>query len=210
MSIIINWIVWAVCRLFYRIRGHDSRQIINSIAFRDSREPNIILEAPECGRTGSPLLPSHTCLADDGDGKIPELRWRVPQDLDAKQYVLACEDLDAPLPFWVNNNGLFFGIPPSVTELYHDDTEQDTKCTGRLTLAGWGFVPNYKGVTYTGAAAPLGHGTHRYVFTIIALDETLQLDRPDKATKSQIKKAMIGKVIGWGQWIGHFERPWPR
>ncbi|KAL4938121.1 hypothetical protein BDV06DRAFT_201650 [Aspergillus oleicola] len=210
MSFIINWIIYVISKLLYRIRGHDSRQIINHVAFKDHPEPNMILEAPECGRSGSHMLSNHTCLADDKVGKIPELRWRTPAHLDVKQYVLICEDLDAPIPFYIVTHGLFFGIPPTTTEAYPDDIEEDKNCAGHLTLAGWGFVPTMMGSSYIGAAAPLGHGAHRYIYTIIALNEPLYFDRPDKVRKSHVKQAMIGKVIGWGQWTGHFERPWPR
>ncbi|KAL2814378.1 phosphatidylethanolamine-binding protein [Aspergillus cavernicola] len=208
MSFIINYIIFALNRLVYRLRGHDSRQIIHSLAFGDQTEPILVLEAPECGHSGSPLLPSHTCLAEDKVGRLPELRWRAPPDLDVKQYVLLCEDVDAPIPFCVITHGLFFGIPPTTTEALADDIEEDKNSAGRLTLSGWGFVPNFKGTPYFGAAAPLGHGIHRYIYTIIALDEPFHFNQPDKVTRNQIKRALIGKVSGWGQWIGHFERPW--
>ncbi|KAL3433279.1 phosphatidylethanolamine-binding protein [Aspergillus tetrazonus] len=210
MFFLVNLITFALSRILYRIRGHDSRQILKHRAFRHYPEPNIILEAPECGQSGSHLLPNHTCLDDGKVGKMPELRWRPPSHLNVKQYVLVCEDLDAPIPFSIITHGLFFGIPPTTTEAFPDDIEQDRNCAGRLTLAGWGYVPNMRGTPYIGAAAPLGHGVHRYVYTIIALNEPLHFDRPDKVTKRQIKKALVGKVIGWGQWTGHFERPWPR
>ncbi|KAL4920754.1 phosphatidylethanolamine-binding protein [Aspergillus aurantiobrunneus] len=210
MSVIVDWIIFVLSKLLFRIRGHDSRQIINHPAFGDHPEPNIILEAPECGRSGSPLLAIHTSLADCKVGRLPELRWKAPSRLDVKQYVLVCEDLDAPIPFCVVTHGLFFGIPPTASAAFPDDIEQDKNCIGRFTLAGWGFVPNMKGTPYIGAAAPLGHGVHRYIYTIIALKEPLYFDRPDKVTKRQVKKALVGKVVGWGQWIGLFERPWPR
>jgi phosphatidylethanolamine-binding protein (PEBP) family uncharacterized protein len=210
MWIVFHWLIFALSRLLYRIRGHDSRQIINHHAFKDQSEPNMILEAPECGHSGSPLLPDHTCLAEGSGGKMPELHWRAPSNLNIKQYVLTCEDVDAPMPFSIITHGLFFGIPPTTTKAYHDDIEQDMNCAGRFTLAGWGFVPTMKGTPYIGAAAPLGHGVHRYIYTIIALDEPLHFDRPDKVTKSQVKRALVGKVLGWGQWTGYFERPWPR
>ncbi|KAL4806307.1 phosphatidylethanolamine-binding protein [Aspergillus unguis] len=207
---IINWLIFLLSKLLYSIRGHDSHQIIRHHAFKDHPEPTIALEAPECGPSGSDLLPYHTCLDEEKVGKMPVLRWRPLSYLDVKQYVLVCEALDAPVPFTIVSHGLFFNIPPSTLQAYPDDVVQDKNYTGRLTLAGWGFVPNMLGSSYTGAAAPLGHGTHRYVFTIIALDEPLHFDRPDKVIKSQVKQALVGKILGWGQWTGHFERPWPR
>ncbi|KAL3473361.1 phosphatidylethanolamine-binding protein [Aspergillus californicus] len=210
MSFLVNYIIFALSKIVYRLRGHESRQIIYSTAFRDQRDPNLVLEAPECGLSGSALLPIHSCLAKDKTGRLPELHWKAPSDLDVKQYVLICEDIDAPIPFSVVTHGLFFGIPPTTNEALHDDIEEDRNSAGQLTLSGWHFVPNYKGRSYVGAAAPLGHGVHRYTFTIIALDDPLHFEHPEKVTKGQLKKALIGKVSGWGQWVGSFERPWPR
>ncbi|KKK17692.1 hypothetical protein P175DRAFT_0502128 [Aspergillus ochraceoroseus IBT 24754] len=209
MAIVIHYIAYALGRLLYPIRGHDSRQIINSPAFVDLPEESIILEASECGHSGSSLEPQHTCLAEDGRGRLPELSWKTPSDIEVKEYIVTCEDLDAPIPLYIITHGLFFGIPATVTKIFHDDIEHDKDSAGRRTLSGWGYIPNMLGTPYIGAAAPLGHGAHRYVFTVIALNESLHFDHPERVSKSQIKEAIVGKVTGWGQWIGTFERPWP-
>lgn len=197
-------------RLLYPFRGHDSRQIIYIPAFNEV-PPNMTLEASECGPSGSTMLPHHTCLAEDGIGCFPNLCWTAPEGIQpAKEYVLICEDIDLPIPFFVAHHGLFWAIPSSTTTAAAADVrvkDQDVK--SRQTNAGWRFIPNPLGTAYTGPAPPLGHGSHRYVFTIIALNTPLEFEHPEKVTKSEIKRALVGRIVGWAQWTGVFERPWP-
>lgn len=116
MASILHYIQYTLGWLFYPIRGHDSYQIIFTCAFKDLPEPNMTLDAIECGPSGSKMLLHHTCLAGDGTGCIPELQWAPPEtDQSVKEYVLICEDLDVPIPFMVLHHGLFWGIPPSAT-----------------------------------------------------------------------------------------------
>jgi hypothetical protein len=76
------------------------------------------------------------------------------------------------------------------------------------TEAFWHYIPNLMHESYVGAGSPLGHGSQRYVFTVIALDSPLHFEHPEKATKKDIQKAMIGKLVGWRQGIGVWQRPW--
>lgn len=167
------------------------------------------VESPECGPSGSSMLDHHTCLDEDSDGRFPDLRWTPPVGI-VKEFVLICEDLDLPIPGLVIHHGLFFHIPPTTTSVSHADIEkQQANLHAHVTKAGWLYIPNIRGSSYIGPAPPLGHGTHRYVFTVVALKDTLPFTSHDKLSKDQLKEAMIGKVIGWGQWTGVFERPWP-
>lgn len=211
MAVALHCLQYLLGRLFYPIRGHDSRQIIYTPAFKNIPKPNMTLEAVECGPSGSKMLLHYTCLTEDGLGCLPDLRWSPPEcDEPVQEYVLICEDIDLPIPFLVIHHGLFWAIPPAATTAVPADIKaRDDDPKSRRTDAGWRFVPNLRNTPYIGAAAPLGHGSHRYVFTIVALNAPLEFERPEKVTKQDIKHAMIGKVIGWGQWIGHFERPWP-
>lgn len=207
---VLPYVQYALGRLFYPIRGHDSRQIIYTPAFKDLPQSNMTLES-DSGPSGSKMPLHCTCVAADGIGSLPELRWTAPESEEpVKEYVLICEDIDLPIPFFVVHHGLFWAIPASATSAVPADVKaQDDKPQSRRTAAGWHFIPNILGSPYIGAGALLGHGSHRYVFTIIALKAPLKFEHPEKATKEDIKQAMVGKVIGWGQWIGLFERPWP-
>ncbi|KAJ5085079.1 hypothetical protein N7532_009850 [Penicillium argentinense] len=203
---ILDYIQYGLGRALYPVRGHDSRQIIHHPAFKDVSAPNMLIEAPECGPSGSMMLPKHSGRGED---LLPELRWMPPESNEpVKEYVLICEDIDIPLPL-VIHHGLFWAIPPSVTSAVPANVAAKPDVANqRRTDAGWRFIPNPMGTSYGGPAPPFGHGPHRYVFTIIALNDTLQFSEPEKASKDDIKNAMVGKVIGWGQWIGVFERIW--
>ncbi|KAJ5273701.1 hypothetical protein N7478_008826 [Penicillium angulare] len=210
MASVLDYMVYFLGRLFYPIRGHDSRQFIYCHAFKDLPKPNMTLECEECGPSGSKLLLHHTSLSEDGIGIIPELTWTPPQATEpVKEYVLICEDIDLPIPFLVVHHGLFWGIDAKHTHVSSLQTSVAKNNPGWKTRSAWNYVPNLRGASYIGASPVLGHGTHRYVFTIIALKESLNFAHPEKVTKSDIKKAIAGKIVGWAQWTGEFEKPWP-
>ncbi|PLB38861.1 YbhB/YbcL family Raf kinase inhibitor-like protein [Aspergillus candidus] len=210
MFFLFIYLQYFLGRLLYRIRGHDNRLIDKSLAFLYLPQPNMILEAPECGINGSAMLALHTCLAEDGIGRFPKLCWSSPPvDVPVKEYILLCEDPDPPIPSMVINHGLFYGIPPSTNMALHSDVQPDGDTKDRMTISGWRYVPNIMKKPYIGPAPPLGHGTHRYVFTIIALCEALEFNHADQVKQKQIRDSIMGKVIGWGQWTGTFARPWP-
>ncbi|KAJ5625336.1 Phosphatidylethanolamine-binding protein PEBP [Penicillium lagena] len=207
---ILEYLQFAIGRLLYPIRAHDSRQLIYWPAFQHLPEPNMTLES-DCGPSGSSLPLRCSMIAKDRSGALPELHWSAPESTEpVKEYMLVCEDIDIPIPFMVIHHGLFWAIPAPVTAAMPEDVQphEDADQTHR-TKAGWRFLPNIMSKPYIGAGAPLGHGSHRYVFTIIALNTALEMDAPEKVTKQEIKQAMEGKIIGWGQWTGVFERPWP-
>ncbi|RAL04656.1 YbhB/YbcL family Raf kinase inhibitor-like protein [Aspergillus ibericus CBS 121593] len=209
-KIILAYIQFAVFKVLHFIRAHDKYLIVKSSAFAHLPQPNMKLESPECGLPGGVLLDHHTYLDGAKGGRFPELHWNSPPAGDVHEFVLICEDPDVPIPFMVFVHGLFFGIPSTCFVAYHDDTERNTNVSGRVTFAGWKYVPNLLGSSYVGACPPYGHGYHRYVFTIVALSEPLGLAHPDKASVACVKWAMEGKVIGWGQWVGQFKRHLPQ
>ncbi|GKZ28273.1 hypothetical protein AbraIFM66950_000085 [Aspergillus brasiliensis] len=209
-SVILFYLQLWLFRLLYYVRGHDKYLVSKSAAFAHLSEPNMKLEAPECGLPGCSLLDHHTYLDLEKGGRLPELRWSMPRSGEAREFVLICEDPDVPIPTMVFVHGLFFEIPPTCFTAYDEDVEGNPHVTGRLTFAGWRYVPNLLGSSYIGASPPYGHGHHRYIFTIVALSEPLDIAYPDKATVSVIKQAMIGKVMGWGEWVGTFQRELPR
>ncbi|KAJ5818948.1 hypothetical protein N7474_004539 [Penicillium riverlandense] len=195
---IVEYLQFAIGRLLYPVRAHDSRQLIYWPAFQHLPEPNMTLES-DCGPSGSSLPLRCSMLAKD----------RLESAEPVKEYMLVCEDIDIPVPFMVIHHGLFWAIPaPVVAAMPEDVQPHEDAAQTRRTKAGWCFLPNIMGKPYIGAGAPLGHGSHRYVFTIIALNAPLGVESPEKATKQEIKQAMKGKIIGWGQWTGVFERPW--
>jgi phosphatidylethanolamine-binding protein (PEBP) family uncharacterized protein len=66
---------------------------------------------------------------------------------------------------------------------------------------------NRRGTVFAGPRPVLGHGLHRYMFDVVGLREPL-VGLGDGATKEEVGKAVEGKVVGWGRWMGTFERRW--
>ncbi|KAK0647530.1 hypothetical protein DIS24_g7689 [Lasiodiplodia hormozganensis] len=200
-----QYIEYYLSKLLYSLRAHDAGLFIKSPAFAALPEPNITLECPQCGSSGSQMLVD---LTQDGKDEFPHLRWTKPPQLDVKEYILLCEDVDAPLPFPVAHS-VFYAIPAETTQVTHEDTQPvDGSVQGGLK-AGFRWVPNIRKRHYLGPRPLVGHGPHRYVYQLVALSEPLDLQSlGSQVTKTKIAEAIKGKVVGWGSWVGVYERTW--
>jgi Raf kinase inhibitor-like YbhB/YbcL family protein len=70
-------------------------------------------------------------------------------------------------------------------------------------------VPNEGGndfgaTGYRGPCPPPGHGRHRYVFRLYALDEELELG--SGAAKAELERAIEGHVLTTAELVGTYER----
>ncbi|GAA4787465.1 YbhB/YbcL family Raf kinase inhibitor-like protein [Rothia endophytica] len=103
-----------------------------------------------------------------GEDVSPQLSWEgFPEG--TKSFVVTCFDPDAPTPsgFW---HWAVSNLPADVTELATGAAENlPAGALGHLNDGGTrGFV---------GAAPPAGHGPHRYIFCVTAVDvEKLDID----------------------------------
>jgi Raf kinase inhibitor-like YbhB/YbcL family protein len=57
---------------------------------------------------------------------------------------------------------------------------------------------------YRGPCPPPGHGRHRYVFRLYALDTQLEL--PAGAAKAELEQAIEGRVLTTAELVGTYER----
>ena len=57
---------------------------------------------------------------------------------------------------------------------------------------------------YRGPCPPPGHGRHRYVFRLYALERDLELDTG--AGKTELEQAIEGRVVTTAELVGTYER----
>jgi Raf kinase inhibitor-like YbhB/YbcL family protein len=125
-------------------------------------------------------------------GVSPQLSWSGAPAGTAS-FVLIMHDVDAALPaqnlatditHWV-----VWNIPASAT-----------------SIPEGGPVPSganqtsMRGPQYMGPAPPAGHPYHHYIFQVYALNATL--DVPATATRADVEKAMEGKIVARGAYVG--------
>lgn len=137
----------------------------------------------------------YTC---DGENISPALVWNNIPD-NAKSLVLIMYDPDAPDPdapkmtwyHWV-----LYNIPVTARGL-EEDISADSLPAG--TLQG---MNSWHKTGYGGPCPPIG--THRYYFSLYALDT--QLSGLNNPTAKELKEAMKGHVIGGTQLMGTYKK----
>ena len=143
----------------------------------------------------SPIPRAHTC---DGENRSPALAWSGAPE-GTRSLVLIVDDPDAPDPaaprmtfvHWV-----VYNLPPETTGLAADVNPQELPPPARAGLNDW------RRIGYGGPCPPIGR--HRYFFKLYALDA--QLPELDRATKTDIERAMRGHVLAEAQLMGTYQK----
>jgi Raf kinase inhibitor-like YbhB/YbcL family protein len=129
----------------------------------------------------------------DGANLSPGLDWHNAPP-GTRSFVLIAEDPDAPsgtFTHWV-----LYDIPAAVSSLAEG---QKPGWTGHSGLNDFGRVG------YGGPCPPRGHGPHRYVFTLSAMNvETLGL--VEGASRVQVEVRMRSHVVATTKLMGKYER----
>ncbi|KAF2805369.1 PEBP-like protein [Mytilinidion resinicola] len=192
----------AIGRLLINQKARDSGLLSATPAFASQPSPTFTITSPDCGPSNSHMADLYTGYGAD---RFPSLTWQPPPDV--AEYVLIVEDPDAPIP-WPVTHGLFYAIPGNKTAITHADLSvRDVVGKAKHLAGGFRLGKNIRGSVYGGPKPPLGHGVHRYHYTLVALGEPLDAGAMSAvATKKEIAGAMEGKVVGWGVWVGLYER----
>lgn len=143
-------------------------------------------------RNGEKIPDKYTC---QGANVSPPLSWSEPPK-NAQSLALAAEDMDGPsgiITHWI-----IFNIPTGTRDLAEAIPGQGQLSNGALQ------GNNVRGqVGYTGPCPPAGT-THRYVFTLFALDQPLSLKAG--ATRTEFLAAIQGHIIALAPLMGTYQR----
>ncbi len=135
---------------------------------------------------GSSLPKKYSC---DGENVSPPIKWSGAP-AGTKGFALILDDPDAPggtFTHWV-----VFDLPASRTEL-----AEGAKDVGKGGLNG------RRQTGYTGACPP--SGTHRYFFTLYAVD-IASLGVNEGASRSDVEKALQNHIVGKTQLMATYSR----
>jgi phosphatidylethanolamine-binding protein (PEBP) family uncharacterized protein len=113
--------------------------------------------------------------------------------------------IDRPLPSPINH-GIYYSIPAAKTSIVYADFEKSDAAPSNSLRGGFKYGANLRKSVYSGPRALKGHGPHRYYYQVIGLNESLKEGLSPVATRAELVKAVEGKVLGWGLWIGISER----
>lgn len=175
------------------VRGKREDLVYADPAFADV--PNVIqITSTAFGPDGA--IPAvHT---EDGEGLSPPLEWiGVPPEAEA--LVLLVEDQDSPTP-----KPLVHAILPALEArdgalatgaLPGKDHAGTVETVGRNSFWQRAWLP---------PDPPTGHGPHRYVFQLFALDAPL--DGNSISGRGALVSALKGHVLAMGTMIGTYER----
>ena len=127
-----------------------------------------------------------------GQGVSPQLSWSGAP-AGAASFVLIMHDVDVAVPAGSLNNDIthwvVWNIPASTTSIPEGGPVPSSA-----------HQTSMRGPQYMGPAPPPGHPYHHYIFQVYALNATL--DVPAGATRADVEKAMDGKILARGAYVG--------
>lgn len=150
------------------------------------------------------IAKAHTC---EGEDQSPALSWSgLPAGV--KSLALIMDDPDAPsrakpLGAWVH--WVLYGLSADLKGLPENLPKEGMLANGARQGLVWGFKDGeFDRVGYYGPCPPPGTGPHRYYFKLYALNENIDLS--PQTSKSQLMKAMEGKILSQAELIGIDQR----
>ena len=131
----------------------------------------------------------------DGDDTSPGLSWSAPPAA-TQSFALTVVDHDAPMGSFVH--WVLYDLPPETRGLPEGVPKQ-----GQLPDGSRQGQNDFDKVGYGGPCPPQG-SSHRYTFSLYALDSKLGL--PSRATRSQVEAAAKGHILAHGELVARYKR----
>ena len=174
--------------------------MVNATGWNIPDVPTFRLESPDFSE-GDRLPNWARSEGAGGEDRSPTLHWEGAPS-GTRSFAITVFDPDAG-----SGNGWWHwavcNIPSKISSLAADagNPEADLLPAGTVTLS------NDSGQTrFGGAAPPRGHGEHRYVFTVFALDVE-RLELPDGSAPRALSSTISEHVIAMAQLTGRTETP---
>jgi Raf kinase inhibitor-like YbhB/YbcL family protein len=113
--------------------------------------------------------------------------------ISARTLAIICDDPDAPTGGWVH--WVIFNLPADINVI-----PEDCKTYEILPFDGIQGTNDFGRIGYSGPAPP--SGTHRYYFTLYALD--IRLDLPPGILQQQLENAMKDHTLTQTTFMGKY------
>lgn len=152
----------------------------------DPAAPETLSVTSPAFEQGAEIPVAHTC---DGADVSPPLAWEGVPD-EAAELALLMEDPDAPGGVFVH--WVAAGIDPAADGLEEGEAPP---AAGRNDFDGLG---------YAGPCPPVGDEAHRYVITVFAVGEPLELT--EGASAGELRAALGEAVLAEGELTGRYGR----
>jgi Raf kinase inhibitor-like YbhB/YbcL family protein len=131
----------------------------------------------------------------DGAGRSPALSWGAPP-AGTRSFALVVIDKDSPFGSFVH--WVLYDLPPDKRSLPEGLPQQ-----GQLPAGARQGSNDFGSIGYGGPCPP-GKSPHRYLFTLYALNSTLNL--PPGATEKQVVQAIKTHVLAQSAIVGRYQR----
>jgi Raf kinase inhibitor-like YbhB/YbcL family protein len=138
-------------------------------------------------------IPKKYSSCDGQDGASPQLSWNAPPER-TQSFALLVTDKDALFGSFVH--WVLYDLPADKRELPEGIAKQEQLPDGSRQGRN-----GFDKIGYLGPCPPWG--SHRYVFSLYALD--IKLSLPSGASKKQVVKALKGHILANGELIGRYQ-----
>jgi hypothetical protein len=143
---------------------------------------------------GGEIPLAHSCFSSNTS---PELEWENPPE-GTESFALIMIDIDNPF-----GGGFTHWV---IYDIQSTSRKLDRALVKRTTLPGGvkqGLTDSL-GIGYLGPCPPQGVGSHRYVFTLYALDVVLT-DLEPRVRRSALEQAMEDHILAETELLGTYE-----